>query len=103
MNEIVFQVEENNEGGFTARAVGESIFAEGDNLESLRENIRDAVNCYFEPDKRPEFLQLQIRDSSLTEDQKAELDRRLEEHRKNPNDTIPWEVVKENLRRRYPD
>lgn len=103
MNEIVFLVDENTECGYTARAVGESIFAEGDNLDDLRANIRDAINCHFEPGDRPEFLQLQIRDSSLTEEQMAEIDRRLEEHRKNPNDAIPWEVVKENLRRRYPD
>ena len=38
MVEIVFVVDEALEGGFTARAVGESIFTEADMLEELRAN-----------------------------------------------------------------
>lgn len=48
MNEIVFLVEEAPEGGYTARALGESIFTEGDDLSTLQEMIRDAVRCHFE-------------------------------------------------------
>jgi len=48
MTEIVFQVEEDPEGGFTAHAVGASIFTEADTLEELRENIRDAVKCHYD-------------------------------------------------------
>ncbi len=51
MNEIVFLVENASEGGYTARALGESIFTEADDLENLREQVRDAVNCHFETDK----------------------------------------------------
>lgn len=47
MNEIIFLVENAVEGGYTARALGESIFTEGDNLEELRSNIRDAVDCHL--------------------------------------------------------
>ena len=39
-----------------ARALGESIFTEGDNLEDLRANIRDAVNCHFETDEKPKVI-----------------------------------------------
>ena len=48
MNEIIFLVENAVEGGYTARALGESIFTEGDDMEELRSNIRDAVDCHFE-------------------------------------------------------
>ena len=48
MNELIFLVEEAPEGGFTARALGESIFTEGETLEELRRNVRDAVQCHFE-------------------------------------------------------
>lgn len=34
----------------------------------------------------------------LTDTQRAELDRRLEAHRENPNDTIPWDEVKRGVR-----
>jgi len=47
MAEIVFHVEETAEGGFIARALGESIFTEGNDLEELRSAIEDAVRCHF--------------------------------------------------------
>lgn len=47
MNEIVFLVEEALEGGYTARAVGVSIFTEGSTLEGLNDNIREALECHF--------------------------------------------------------
>ena len=58
MNEIIFLVENDIEGGFTARALGASIFTEADDLENLRENIRDAVNCHFEEADRPKVMRL---------------------------------------------
>lgn len=51
MNEMIFVVEEAPEGGVTARALGASIFTEGDNLEELHQQIRDAIHCHFEHEK----------------------------------------------------
>jgi predicted RNase H-like HicB family nuclease len=48
MEEIIFIVKESQEGGYEARAVGFSIFAEGDDYEEIKHNIRDAVRCHFE-------------------------------------------------------
>lgn len=48
MTEILFTVDEAPEGGFTARAVGQSIFTEADTLEELRQNVREAVDCHFD-------------------------------------------------------
>jgi len=36
----------------------------------------------------------------LTDDQKAELDRRLKAGRRNPNAGSPWEAVKKRIRNR---
>ena len=59
MTEIVFQVEEDPDGGYTARAVGASIFTEADTIEQLRDNIRDAVNCHFDKiEARPKVVRL---------------------------------------------
>ncbi len=37
----------------------------------------------------------------LSEAQKAELDRRLEEHRADPDSAVPWEEVRERLYKKY--
>ena len=34
----------------------------------------------------------------LTDEQRAELDRRLEEHRENPKDLRPWSEVRDRIR-----
>jgi hypothetical protein len=53
MNEIIFLVEEAAEGGCLARALGEAIFTEADSIEQLHRQVRDAVQCHFEPDRMP--------------------------------------------------
>ena len=56
MNEVIFLVEEAPEGGYTARALGASIFTEADTLEELHAQARDAVRCHFDEDERPNAL-----------------------------------------------
>ncbi len=58
MNEIFFLVEEAPEGGYAARALGESIFTEADSLEELHTNVRDAVRCHFDEGKAPKIIRL---------------------------------------------
>jgi hypothetical protein len=60
MSEIIFLVENAVDGGFTARALGESIFTEGENLSELRSKIRDAVNCHFDDDQKPKVIRLHM-------------------------------------------
>jgi predicted RNase H-like HicB family nuclease len=58
MNEIIFLVEEDIEGGYIARALGESIFTQGETVEDLRANIRDAVDCHYELATKPKMIRL---------------------------------------------
>ncbi len=58
MNELIFLVEEAPEGGYTARALGESIFTEADDATTLEENVRDAVRCHFEEGTAPRIVRL---------------------------------------------
>ena len=53
MNEIIFVVEDAPEGGYTARAVGESIFTEAETLDDLHNRVRDAVRCHFDENNAP--------------------------------------------------
>jgi hypothetical protein len=58
MNEIVFVVEVAPEGGYTARALGESIFTEADTEAELRVAVQDAVRCHFDEGKSPKVIRL---------------------------------------------
>ena len=57
-NEIIFVIEESFDGGFEAKAVGYSIFTEGDTVEELKNNIIEAVNCHFEENEKPSIIRL---------------------------------------------
>ena len=66
MREIVFLIEEAAEGGFSARALGESIFTQADTFEELREQVRDAVRCHFDEGQGPAVIRLHyVRDEVL--------------------------------------
>jgi len=58
MNELIFLVEEAPEGGYTARALGQSIFTEADDFAGLEANIRDAVRCHFDEGELPRVVRL---------------------------------------------
>lgn len=60
MTEILFVVEEAAEGGYVAHATGASIVTEADNLEQLRETVRDAVHCHYEEADRPKVIRLHL-------------------------------------------
>jgi hypothetical protein len=48
MSEIIFVVEEDPEGGYSARALGQSIFTEGETWDELKKNVQEAVACHYE-------------------------------------------------------
>jgi hypothetical protein len=58
VNELIFLVEETPEGGYTARALGASIFTEADNLPSLHREVRDAVRCHYDEGRAPQVVRL---------------------------------------------
>lgn len=61
MTELIFLVEEAAKGGYVARAFDASIFTEGDDLESLERNVRDAVSVHFDEAERPRMVRLHFR------------------------------------------
>lgn len=58
MNELIFLVEEAPEGGFNARALGESIFVEADTWEALESEVREAVTCHYDEGQAPRMIRL---------------------------------------------
>ena len=66
MNELVFEVTQEADGGFVAEALGESIFTEADSWDELRTNVREAVQAYFFDRPAPARLRLHlVRDEVL--------------------------------------
>ena len=60
MIEIIFVVEEAPEGGLTAKALGESIFTEAETVDELKINVREAVECHFDPEAMPKIIRLHM-------------------------------------------
>ncbi len=59
--EIIFIVEEDEiEGGYTAHALGFSIFTEAENIEELKIMVQDAVRCHFDAEGMPSIIRLHI-------------------------------------------
>jgi hypothetical protein len=68
MQEIAFIVEGAAEGGYVARALGESLFTEADDLPGLRRAVQDAVHCHFgDRAAAPKMIRLHfVRDEVLS-------------------------------------
>ncbi len=60
MKELIFLIEEMPEGGYTAKALGEGIFTEGETIEELKVNIKEAVECHFMESDMPKLIRLHI-------------------------------------------
>jgi hypothetical protein len=66
VSEIIFVVEQVPEGGFTARALGESIATQAESVADLHQRVRDAVHCHFDEGKAPKTIRLHfVRDEVI--------------------------------------
>ena len=66
MSELVFEVTQEEDGGYCAKAIGEGIFTQGDTWEELREMVLDATKGYFHDSQPPASIRLHlIRDEIL--------------------------------------
>lgn len=66
MSEIIFVVEQSPEGGYAARALGESVFAQAASLDELHAQVRDAVRCHFDEALSPNMIRLRfMRDEGI--------------------------------------
>ena len=67
-SEIIFEVTDDDvDGGFAASALGYGIHTQGDSLEELRRNVKEAVDCYFdETMAKPRLIRLHfVRDEVM--------------------------------------
>jgi hypothetical protein len=60
MNELVFEITQESDGGFVAEALGESIITQADTWEELRVNVREAVKAFYFDRPAPLRLRLHL-------------------------------------------
>jgi len=58
MNEVIFLVEEADEGGYIAKALGEGIHTQAESIPELKEMIKDAVRCHFDEKDLPKMIRI---------------------------------------------
>ena len=66
MKELVFEVMQEADGGYTAEALGESIFTQADCWDELKANVREVVQAFYFDSVTPTSIRLHlIRDEVL--------------------------------------
>jgi hypothetical protein len=66
MKELVFEVMQEADSGYTAEALGESIFTQADSWDELKANVREAVQGFYFDSDAPASIRLHlIRDEVL--------------------------------------
>ena len=68
MNELVFELTQEEDGGFCAECLSENIATQGDTWEAVRHNVQEAVRAfYFDQPASPKRIRLHlVRDELLT-------------------------------------
>jgi len=66
-SELVFEVLQEQDGGFVAECLSESIITEADTWEELRKNVTEAVSAFFFDGAPPARVRLHlVRDELFT-------------------------------------
>ena len=66
MSELIFEVTQDSDGGFSAECLTQPIFTEGESWEELRSNVREAVEAFYFDRERPKNVRLHlVRDETL--------------------------------------
>jgi hypothetical protein len=61
MSELVFEVTQEEDGGFCAECLSENIFTQGDSWDALRKNVQEAVRAfYFDQSNLPARIRLHL-------------------------------------------
>jgi hypothetical protein len=66
MQELIFEVTQEADGGFVAESLGEGVITQADTWEDLRRNVFEAVQAYFFDGTPPTHIRLHlVRDEVL--------------------------------------
>lgn len=60
MNELVFEVLQESDGGYVAECLTENIFTQADSWDELRLNVKDAVKAFYINAQTPSVIRLHL-------------------------------------------
>jgi hypothetical protein len=67
MDELIFEVVQESDGGYCAECLTENIFTQADSWDQLRQNVREAVTAFFFDGSMPASVRLHlVRDEVLS-------------------------------------
>jgi predicted RNase H-like HicB family nuclease len=67
MDELVFEVLQEADAGYSAECLTENIFTQADSWDELRQNVREAVTAFFFDRRIPASVRLHlVRDEVLS-------------------------------------
>ena len=66
--ELIFEIRDAEEGGYSARALGYAIFTEAETWDELRANVLEATSVHFEDEAaQPRLVQLHYVEDELVQ------------------------------------
>ena len=60
VNEIVFEITQEADGGFCAECLTESVFTQGNTWDELRANVREAVEAFYFDRPKPGSIRVHL-------------------------------------------
>jgi len=60
MSELIFDVTQENDGGFVAECLTENIFTQADSWAELRGNVQEAVEAFYFDGEKPDAIRLHL-------------------------------------------
>ena len=60
MNELVFEVTQEADGGYCAECLTEAIVTQGDTWEQLRKNVMEAVDAFYVDGPKPAHIRMHL-------------------------------------------
>jgi predicted RNase H-like HicB family nuclease len=88
MDELVFEILQESDGGYSAECLTENIFTQADSWDDLRQNVREAVTAFFFDRPIPASIRLHLVRDEVLSVEKPTLRRRA-------NLTAPKKVLNE--------
>ena len=67
MDELIFEITQEADGGYCAECLTEAIFTQADSWPELRESVKEAVNAFYIDRPKPARIRMHlVRDEVLT-------------------------------------